>query len=156
MRILLDEDTPVQLVDVLRHPMPRHRLDQHPGHRSASGPGPRIRGIGWSGKKDRAVLADARTAKYDAILTSDAGQLEDPDETDAIRKSGLHHIRYTQRQPGLRGLALAMGAVISSMPGIAEDLERAAGQRLVQIHGLEPRGRYKIIDPVRDPPRYWR
>lgn len=143
MRILLDEDTPVQLLDVLRHLMPRHRLDH-------------IRGLGWSGKKDRAVLSDAPTANYDALLTNDARQLDDPDETDAIKKSGLHHIRYTQRQPGLRGLALLMGAVISSMPGVVEDLADARGQRLVQIHGLEPRGRYRIIDPLREPPRYWR
>jgi hypothetical protein len=50
--------------------------------RSASGLGPRIRGIGWSSKKDRAVLADARTSRYDALLTNDASQLDDPDETD--------------------------------------------------------------------------
>ncbi len=143
MRILLDEDTPIQLLDILRHLLPREHLDH-------------LKDLGWQGKKDRAVLADARRAHYEAILTNDIRQLEVPAETDAIRKSGLHHIRYTQRRPGLKGLALAMGSVISSMPGIVDDLSQATGQRLVQVHGLDPNGRYKVVDPTRDPPRYWR
>ncbi|MBL7490339.1 DUF5615 family PIN-like protein [Frankia sp. AgB1.9] len=143
MRILLDEDTPVQLVSVLRHLLPHEKVDH-------------LRELGWKGKKDHAVLADAHNARFDAILTNDSRQLEEPIETTAIRKSGLHHIRYTQRRPGLKGLALAMGAVISSMPGIVDDLAEVTDQRLVHIHGLEPRGRYTIVDPRRDPPRYWR
>ncbi len=143
MRILLDEDTPLQLLAVLRHLPPAQRLDH-------------IRDLQWCGKKDRAVLADARTAGFHLLLTNDAKQLDDPDECAAIRKSGLHHVRYAQRHPGLKGLALAMGAVISSIPAVLEELAEANGQRLVLIRGLDPRGRFQIVDPSKSPPPYWR
>jgi hypothetical protein len=82
--------------------------------------------------------------------------LDDPDETDAIKRSGLHHVRYGQRYDlGLSGLALALGALIAAMPLVMADLAKATGQRLVRINGLEPRGRHGIIDPINEPPRYW-
>lgn len=143
MRILLDEDTPVQLVEILRRLLPGHKVDH-------------LQELKWKGKKDRLLLADARKAGYEVFVTNDSNQLDDPDETDAIKKSKLHHVRYGQRQKGLRGLALSMGAVISSMPGMIDELEQVSTQQLVHIAGLDPRGRYKIVDPKRDPPRYWR
>jgi hypothetical protein len=77
-------------------------------------------------------------------------------ETDAIKRSGLHHVRYGQRYDlGLSGLALALGALIAAMPLVMADLAKATGQRLVRINGLEPRGRHQIIDPINEPPRYW-
>lgn len=72
--------------------------------------------INWKGKKDRSVLPDARRAGYDVIITRDRNQLSDPAECAAIKKSGLHHIRYAQRREGVTGLGLALGSIIVPMP----------------------------------------
>lgn len=143
MRILLDADTPIQLLPVLRHVLPTHRVDH-------------VHDLGWSGKKDIPLLRDA-SAHYEVFVTNDANQFDDPRETAAIRKSRLHHVRYGQRQPGLRGLALAIGAVVAAMPSVMEHLEDAETQRLIQVKGLDPNPnhRFDSIDPARQPPRYW-
>jgi hypothetical protein len=91
------------------------------------------------------------------IITRDHNQLSDPRECDAIKKSGLHHVRYTQRREGAHGLALALGAIIA-MPMIIGEFRSAGGQRLVQIAGLDPSParRFTLTDPRHDPPsRYW-
>jgi PIN like domain len=145
MKVLIDEDTAVQLLGPLAHVLPRHQVDH-------------ITRIRWAGKKDRSVLADARGAGYDAIITKDRNQLSDPGECDAIKRSGLHHVRYRQRQDGAYGLALALGAIISAMPKVMEELEASSGQRLVRIVALDPAParRFEISDPRRDPPSpYW-
>jgi hypothetical protein len=72
------------------------------------------------------VLPDARDAGYNVLITRDRAQFSDPRECDAIKKPGLHHIRYAQRQ-GARGLALALGAIIAAMPMVMEELEIATG-----------------------------
>lgn len=143
MRILLDADTPIQLLAVLRHVLPTHRVDH-------------VHELGWSSKKDIPLVRDAST-QYQVFVTNDGNQFDNPDETAAIRKSRLHHVRYGQRQPGLRGLALAIGAVVAAMPGVMENLEDAQTQRLIQIKGLDPnpRHRFESTDPMRQPPRYW-
>ena len=143
MRILLDADTPVQMLSALQHVLAGHQVHH-------------VHNLGWSSKKDVPLLHDARNAQYQIFVTNDTNQLDDPRETDAIRKSRLHHVRYGQRQPGLRGLALAIGAVVAAMPSIVEHLAGADAQRLVQIAGLDPNNRYKSVDPLRNPPRYWR
>jgi hypothetical protein len=142
MRVLIDEDTAVQLLEPLRCVLPRHRVDH-------------ITEIKWQGKKDRPVLADAKRARYDVFLTKDHNQLADPGECDAIRKSGLHHITYSQRRPGTAGLGLALGAVIAAMPLVMEALELTAGQQLVHITGLDPTRRFAMTDPSINPPNYW-
>jgi len=145
MRVLIDEDTAVQLHEPLQHVLIRHEVDH-------------ITTRGWSGKKDPNVLADAKRAGYHVIITRDRNQLNDPGECNDIKKSGLHHIRYGQRQQGARGLALALGALIAAMPMIMDELERADSQRLVRVAGLnpEPRHRYTITNPRVDPPSpYW-
>jgi PIN like domain len=143
MRILVDENTAVQLIGPLRHLLPRHEVVH-------------ITDIGWSGKKDRPLLRDAGRRTYEVFLTRDSNQLNDPEECRAIKASGLHHVRYEQRKTGLAGLALALGAVIAAMPAVMAELEAADGQRLVHIVSLDPgRRRFEAIDPARDPPRYW-
>lgn len=102
------------------------------------------------------MLADAKQTGYHAIVTNDAKQLDDPEETASIRKSKLHHITYSHRHPGRKGLALAIAAVIASMPAIVEELEAAEKQLLISIPGLSPTSRHKTVDPERDPPRYWK
>jgi len=145
MRVLIDEDTAVQLLEPLRQLLLGHHVDH-------------VTTINWASKKDRNVLADARKAGYHVIITRDHNQLSDPRECDAIKKSGLHHIRYTQRREGAHGLALALGAIIAAMPMIIDELRNADGQRLVQIAGLDPSParRFSLTNPRRDPPsRYW-
>lgn len=143
MRILVDEDTAVQLMDPLRHVLPRHEVTH-------------VSDISWKGKKDRQVLPDARKAGYDVLITRDRAQLSDPRECDAIKKSGLHHVRYTQRVGGMRGLALAVGSIIAAMPMAMEELMQADGQRLVEIAAIDPRRRYTALDPQRTSPSpYW-
>jgi PIN like domain len=143
MRVLIDENTAVQLVGPLKHLLPRHEVVH-------------ITDINWSGKKDRPLLRDAGNRGYDVFLTRDSNQLNDLDECRAIKSSGLHHVRYEQRKDGLAGLALALGAIIAAMPAVITELEEADGQRLVHIVSLDPtRKRFESIDPVKTPPRYW-
>jgi hypothetical protein len=145
MRILIDEDTAVQLVGPLQHVLIGHQV-RH------------IHDLSWKGKKDRNVLPDAKTAGYHVLITRDRAQLSDPRECDAIKKSGLHHVRYEQRVEGARGLALALGSIIAAMPMVMPELENADGQRLVRITSLDarPRSRFEITDPQRDPALvYW-
>jgi hypothetical protein len=102
------------------------------------------------------LMSHESLTERDALITRDRAQFSDPRECDAIKKSGLHHIRYAQRQEGMRGLALAVGAIIAAMPMVMQELEAANGQRLVQIANIEPRRRFEITDPQRNPPSaYW-
>jgi hypothetical protein len=143
MRLLVDEDTAVQLIEPLRHVLHGHQV-MH------------VSEISWKGKKDRQVLPDAKGAGYDVLITRDRAQLSDPRECDAIKKSGLHHVRYTQRQEGMRGLALALGALIAAMPMVVQDLMEADGQRLVEVIAIDQRRRFNILDPQRSSPSpYW-
>jgi hypothetical protein len=130
-------------MEPLRHLLPRHQVDH-------------LAELGWKGKKDKPLLADAGRAGYDVFLTLDRQQLNDPDECKAIKASGIHHVRYEQRRPGLPGLALAIGAVIAAMPAVMLELEAARGQRLVRIVSLDHNAkRYDAIDPAIAPPAYW-
>jgi hypothetical protein len=142
MRVLIDEDTAVQLLEPLRHLLPRHTVDH-------------IGTLNWKGKKDRTVYADASAAGYDVIITRDSNQLSDPGECRAIKKAGIHHVRYTQKRQGMIGLGLALGAVIAAMPAVIEELEQADGQRLIHVVGLDPSRRFESRDPAREPPAYW-
>ena len=92
MRVLLDEDVPVQVLEPLKRVLRGHEV-RH------------LNDLGWKNKKDVFVLHDAVAKGFDVLVTNDAAQLDDPDETDAIKKSGLHHVRYSQRPDlGLHGL----------------------------------------------------
>lgn len=141
----MDENSAVQLVAILSHLLPQHRVDH-------------VTQIGWSGKKDIALLADAVGKGYQVFLTRDARQLENPDETKAIMRSGIHHVRYSQTVSGLVGVGLSMGAVAAAMPLIMAELQAAEGQRLVRISSLDhrPKARFEMVDPRRAQPKYWR
>jgi hypothetical protein len=141
MRILLDEDVPIQVLEILRRVLKGHDVDH-------------VEAIRWKGKKDVFLIADAATRGYHLLLTNNRKQLADPRECDAIKKSGMHHVRYDQG-PGLRGLALAVAAIIAAMPTLVEELQQESGQRLVRIQGLRPVRRFEIVDPRKDPPEYW-
>lgn len=141
MRILLDEDTPIQALEVLRHVLPGHRVDH-------------VQRIGWKGKKDPALIRDAARRGYDVLVTHNAAQLVEPGEYRELKRTTLHHVTFRQER-GLGGLARAIAALVAAMPDVVADLERADGQRLVTVRGIARRGRYEIRDPRRDPPTYW-
>jgi PIN like domain len=146
VRVLLDEDVPVQLLEPLRHlTHPRHTVE-HAAH------------VRLKGRKDVSLFRLARERGYECVVTNDHGQLFDPRETRAIARSGLHHVRYKQRHEGLRGLAFALGALIAVLPGLLDDLERETGQRLLRVQSFDPsHKRYEMMDPASDPqpPAYW-
>lgn len=143
MRLLLDEDVPLQLLEPIRHLLRGHVVDH-------------VEQVGWKGKKDRFLLPDASRKGYDALVTNDSAQLDSVEESKAIKDSGLHHIRYRQNtRLGLEGLALAIGSVIAAIRQIVAELEQADGQRLVEIQSIQQGRRYKIVDPQLEPPAYW-
>jgi hypothetical protein len=142
MRILLDEDVPIQALDLLDRVLKPHEV-RH------------VTQIRWRKKYDPFLFVDAAARGYDLLLTNDHGQLSDPRECDALKKAGIHHVRYDQGK-GLRGLALAVAAILAAMPDIVEELEGEGGQRLVKIVGLDPRRRrFEVVDPQKEPPTYW-
>jgi hypothetical protein len=106
------------------------------------------------GKKDEFLVADAATKGYGLLLTNNRRQLSDPRECAAIKKSRIHHVLYDQA-PNLRGLGLAVAAIVAAMPMLVEELEPMRGQRLARIHGIRPTRRFDVTDPRRNPPQYW-
>ncbi|MGQ0718664.1 MAG: DUF5615 family PIN-like protein [Pseudonocardiales bacterium] len=58
MKLLLDEDVPVQLVEPLRRLLHEHQVDH-------------VQSLGWKGKKDRFLLPDASGKGYAALVTAD-------------------------------------------------------------------------------------
>jgi hypothetical protein len=143
MKLLLDEDVPLQLLEPLRRLLLEHQVDH-------------VQELGWKGKKDRFLLPDATKRGYEALLTNDSAQLDSPVETRAIRDSGIHHIRYHQQtRHGLDGLALALAAVMAAIRPVVSELQTTAGQRLVEIQSLQRTRRHRTIDPRIDPPPYW-
>ncbi|MGH3772657.1 MAG: hypothetical protein ACRDRW_14900 [Pseudonocardiaceae bacterium] len=143
MKLLLDEDVPVQLVEPLRRLLREHQVDH-------------VQDLGWKGKKDCFLLPDASGKGYDALITNDSAQLDSAEETRAIRESGMHHIRYRHdTRRGIDGLALAMASVMAAIRPVVRELDDADGQRLVEIQAILPTRRYKITDPRVDPRPYW-
>jgi hypothetical protein len=143
MRLLLDEDVPIQLLEPLRRLLSGHEVDH-------------TEELGWKGKKDKFLLPDARSRGYDALLTNDSAQLDSVEECRAIRDSQMHHLRYHQdTKRGVDGLALAMAAVMAAIRQIIRDLEDADGQRLIEIQAIQPGKRHHTTDPRVDPPPYW-
>jgi predicted nuclease of predicted toxin-antitoxin system len=65
MRLLIDEDTAVQLVEPLRHVLLGHEVAH-------------ISDLSWKGKKDLRVLPDARDAGFHVLITRDRAQFNDP------------------------------------------------------------------------------
>lgn len=80
MRILLDEDVPVQCVAPLQHLLPAHVVEH-------------VELLRWKGKKDSALFADAKKRGVNVLLTNDSAQLDDPGHVRLLRRSGLHHVR---------------------------------------------------------------
>ena len=144
LRVLLDEQVPAVLLRVLPTVARGHEF-RH------------VHELGWASKKDVQLFRDASKAGFDVVVTADMRQLDDPDETTAIKRSKIHHVRYMQKD-GLAGLALAVASVTAAMPGLLRALEELGSQHLVAIKGLSgaPTDRFEVTNPATDPPRYWR
>jgi hypothetical protein len=146
VRVLLDEDVPVQVLESLQQVLHGHTIDH-------------VDRIGWKSKKDLALLPDAGKRGYEVLVTNDKNQLEDVEESRAIRDSGMHHVRYDQdTNRGKEGLALAMASLLAAAVPCIRELEAATGQRLVHIKSIAPHqrsARYDVVDPIKDPPSYW-
>jgi hypothetical protein len=143
VKILLDENTPVQLVEPLR-------LVLGPDHEVAH-----VNTLNWKSKKDRHLIPDAAKLGYEVLVTYDSNQLRDPEECKLIKRTGIHHVRFKQGQ-GRKGLGRAMGAVLAALPVVIDELELAKGQRLIHIHDLAASTkRHTSVDPAKSPPPYW-
>lgn len=140
MRLLLDEDVAVPLLDLIRHLLREHSVDH-------------VTSVGWRGKKDRPLSHDA-AGRFDAVLTNNIRQFNDPDECRAIQRSRLHHISYEQGD-GLDGLASA--AICAAIRPVVAALDVADSQRIVRIHRVSgARRRFDLTNPATDPPsQYW-
>ena len=146
MKVLLDEDVPVQVLEALRQVLGGHDIDH-------------VQTIRWKSKKDLALLPDAARRGYQVFVANDRSQLDNIQESRAIRDSGMHHVRYDQdTNRGIEGLALAMASLLAAAVPCLADLDAAASQRLVHVRSVAPHQRaprYAIVDPVTDPPAYW-
>jgi hypothetical protein len=145
MRVLVDEAMPVQLIDPLR--LNKSHLFDH------------VDGIRWKGKPDVQLFADAAARGYEAVLTLDLSQLDSFDESRALKRSGLHHIGIQQGRSaqGLRGMARVIASVVVAMPYVLQELEKARGQRVVELTLLSATRRHAIFDPRVETSRfpYW-
>lgn len=145
MKILLDEDVPLFYRDTLSHVLRGHKIDH-------------VSSLGWKSKKDVHLLADARTRGYDLFVTNDLHQLSDPAETRAIRKSGLHHLRYEVRGKGIRAVTSGLAALLVAFPHVLDVLEQSSSQRVFRARAISTslKSRVEIVDPRSEAPRYWR
>lgn len=143
MKLLLDEDAPEPWLPFLKRLLLAHTVDN-------------VASVNWKSKKDTFLYPDAARRGYQAVLTNDLSQLNDPDECDAIQRSKLHWIAYALDE-GLDGLGRASGAVFAAIVPLVEELEGHPAQQIVHITSLAKRRRYEITDPSTDPPSaYWR
>ncbi len=143
MKILLDEQVPEPALDPLRFMLPGHQVDH-------------VQRIRWKGKQDLQLIPDMATRGYLMLVTADTGQLEDHEECAAIKKAGIHHVRFERHGRGIASTASAIATVVAGVPIIVPLLEDQP-QRLVEL-GVVKCGqtRYKIVDPEREPPtQYW-
>jgi hypothetical protein len=142
MRLLLDEDVPEPLLNLLKHLLRDHTVEH-------------VRTYRWKGKKDTSLFRDAR-GRFDAILTNDLRQFNDPDECKAIQRSGLHHISYDLDE-GLDGLAMASAAICAAIRPVIAALEKESSQRIVRIRGIAGRRRrFDMTNPAtKAPSAYW-
>jgi hypothetical protein len=145
MRLFVDACVPDPTTQTVRHiVLGKHEV------RSA-------RELDWHGKPDAALLRDVAARGFEAFLTADLRQLDDPVETKAIQRSGLHHIRIPSVD-GRKGLGLMIGVVTAAILPLLDTLSKVDSQRLVLLKTPREAGRfYDIVDPRRtaDAPKYW-
>ncbi len=146
MRLLVDEGVPVQVLPSVR----RNR-----GHEFTH-----VTELGWDGREDRPLFADAAGRGFEAIVALDVDQLVDGSEWRALKSSKLHHISLRQGRTvtGRTGLARVLASFIVAMPYVLDDLVEVDSQRIVEVSLLSATSRHEVFDPRRERRRYpyWR
>jgi hypothetical protein len=143
VKILLDEQVPEPALQPLQFMLPGHQVDH-------------VQSIRWKGKQDLQLIPDMAKRDYLVLVTADIAQLEDHEECAAIKKAGIHHVRFERHGRGIASTASAIATVVAGVPMVVPLLE-GQPQRLVEL-GVVKCGqtRFKIVDPERDPPTlYW-
>ncbi|GGK80980.1 hypothetical protein Sme01_44540 [Sphaerisporangium melleum] len=145
MRLLLDENVPRQLQQVLTAFIVDHEIVHL------------LDLPGWSGTRDESLYPRAADEGFQVVLTNDGRQMQREREVAAIRASGLHRVEYPHRHSGLAGLSIAIATVVAGLPGALAMLEEADGQRLITLRGVDPTpaSRLRVIDPKVSPPKFW-
>lgn len=139
MKILLDENVPSLVLESLERVLIGHTVEH-------------VDSLKWKSKKDRFLLPDAAARGFQMFVTKDTGQLSDPAETRAVKKSGMHWVSFRQRD-GRVALGLAMGAVIAGVPPLVDELDGRA-QTVARIRSLASSARWEIV-PVNEL-SYWK
>ncbi len=145
MKILIDEQTPVQFTASI-----------------AAGIGPahevvHVHDLGWSGTKDVELLKRAGSKGFDLIITNDRDQVNDPAESRAIRRSGIHHLLYPRMGgKGLSGFTLTLAALLAALPAVLAAITDSDNQLFIRVKKISPRpvDRIHIRDLVRNPLPY--
>lgn len=147
MRLLLDENVPLPMAQIVRLLL-KHQSIDHVAELK-----------GWAGTRDIDLYARAAAGGFHVILTNDTKQLSRPLEVVAIAESGLHRIEYRQnhKHGGLVGLGAAIATVCAGLPHALAELDRAVGQRLISLNGVDPsqQSRLRTVDPAAAPPKFW-
>lgn len=145
LKILLDEQVPQPALDPVRFMLRDHRVDH-------------VQKINnWKGKPDLQLMPDMCRRGYAVLVTADVAQLQDHEECAAIKKAGIHHVRFARHGRGIAQTASAIATIVAGLPLVIPMLEQATGQRLVELTIVKCGDtRYKITDPDREPPSpYW-
>lgn len=135
MKVLLDEDVPLQLLGLLRDLLPSHEWDH-------------INELGWKRKGDVSLMRDAGKRGYEVLITKNVGQLHEPAERRAATKAGLHHVIYPDvaNRTDRTGSARAIGSTIAAMPLLIQALGEADGLQIARIQVIDP-GRRFVLTP---------
>lgn len=142
MKVLLDENVPEVVLHLLQKLSIGHQI-----HHVAQ--------LDWRGKKDILLLADAKRKHFEAFLTGDISQYDDPDECKAVKRSGMHHITF-ESHSGPLSHATLVASLCAATPTLLNRLANETGQRIATIAGISTGGRFSIKDPMTDPPsNYW-
>ncbi|GAB3459906.1 hypothetical protein GCM10027570_44320 [Streptomonospora sediminis] len=123
MKVLLDENTPKQLLAPLQKVLRSHDVDH-------------TENLGWKKTPDTGLYAKANRTGWNALVTNDGKQLLDPQICSAIKRSGLHYIHY-ELDDGLDGAARAYASVLFAIRGVMAALEKTDGQRVIKIANLD-------------------
>lgn len=140
MKVLLDEDVAAPYLEIIRYLLPTHQVDS-------------VYSLGWGGKKDRMLYADAARKGYEVMVSANHTQLNDPDECKAIRDSRMHVVYFGQAD-GLDGFGRSAASLLGSIVEVIQRLEVAKSQQIVRIMLLRS-GRFEMIDTRTNPPTYW-
>ncbi|MEU3205480.1 DUF5615 family PIN-like protein [Streptomyces cyaneofuscatus] len=147
MKLLLDENVPRPMADIVRMLLKAH--DVLHVHDLA----------GRAGTKDIELFEKARAEGFDAVLTNDTKQMSRNLEVAAIAASGPHRIEYRQnnKHGGFVGLGAAIATVCAGLPHALAELSVADSQRLVSFTSVDPTRatRVRTVDPRVDAPEFW-